>query len=144
MHESTSTDRFYNTQLVISHQGSIVEAYRKVAGGTDRRGVRADELAMPQLHLFDVDIAGGATILESNTTVPGERLLDPVHTPIGSSQSISRVNFVQSSIRRAVGLLTCYDLRFAEVSLSLRRRGAQILTYPSAFTLRTGAAHWGE
>lgn len=44
--------------------------------------------------------------------------------------------------RRLVGLLTCYDLRFPEVSLSLRRQGAQILTYPSAFTTKTGAAHW--
>lgn len=39
-------------------------------------------------------------------------------------------------------LLTCYDLRFPECSLALRKAGAQILTYPSAFTLRTGAAHW--
>lgn len=41
-----------------------------------------------------------------------------------------------------VKLLTCYDLRFPEPSLSLRRRGAEIITYPSAFTIRTGLAHW--
>jgi predicted amidohydrolase len=40
-------------------------------------------------------------------------------------------------------MLTCYDLRFPEVSLMLRKRGADIITYPSAFTMRTGAAHWG-
>lgn len=39
-------------------------------------------------------------------------------------------------------LLTCYDMRFPEVSLSLRRQGAEIITYPSAFTVRTGLAHW--
>ena len=38
--------------------------------------------------------------------------------------------------------MTCYDMRFPEVSLSLRRQGAQLLTYPSAFAIRTGAAHW--
>ena len=41
-----------------------------------------------------------------------------------------------------VGLLTCYDIRFPEVAQILRTRGADMLTYPSAFTVRTGAAHW--
>uniref|UniRef100_A0A8C6UQY5 Nitrilase 1 n=1 Tax=Neogobius melanostomus TaxID=47308 RepID=A0A8C6UQY5_9GOBI len=36
----------------------------------------------------------------------------------------------------------CYDLRFPELSLALQRQGAEILTYPSAFTVATGAAHW--
>ena len=36
----------------------------------------------------------------------------------------------------------CYDLRFPELSLSLAQKGADILTYPSAFTFITGAAHW--
>ena len=34
------------------------------------------------------------------------------------------------------------QLRFPEISLSLRRQGAQIITYPSAFTVPTGQAHW--
>lgn len=33
-------------------------------------------------------------------------------------------------------------MRFPELSLTLRNMGAQILTYPSAFTYQTGAAHW--
>lgn len=41
-----------------------------------------------------------------------------------------------------VGLGICYDLRFSELSLALQRSGAEILTYPSAFTVATGAAHW--
>ncbi|TKY89631.1 hypothetical protein EX895_001416 [Sporisorium graminicola] len=78
-----------------------------------------------KLHLFDVDIKGGLKILESDSTLKGSELLKPRQTPLGK-----------------VGLLTCYDLRFPEPSLSLRRQGAQLLTYPSAFTVRTGAAHW--
>jgi predicted amidohydrolase len=38
--------------------------------------------------------------------------------------------------------MKCYDLRFPELSLSLAQKGADILTYPSAFTFITGAAHW--
>lgn len=41
-----------------------------------------------------------------------------------------------------MGLTTCYDLRFPEISLSLRRQGAEILSVPSAFTVPTGKAHW--
>lgn len=33
-------------------------------------------------------------------------------------------------------------MRFPELSLTLRNMGAEILTYPSAFTYQTGAAHW--
>lgn len=39
-------------------------------------------------------------------------------------------------------LQQCYDLRFPELSLCLRAQGADILTYPSAFTFATGASHW--
>lgn len=38
--------------------------------------------------------------------------------------------------------MTCFDVRFPEISLALRNRGAEILTYPSAFTVPTGEAHW--
>lgn len=37
-------------------------------------------------------------------------------------------------------MLTCYDLRFPEGALSLRRKGAEIIAYPSAFTMQTGAS----
>ena len=98
--------RCYNTQLLIDGSGEIQDRYRK-------------------LHLFDVDIKGGLKILESDSTIKGNKLLAPRQTAVGK-----------------VGSLTCYDLRFPEPSLSLRRQGAQVITYPSAFTVRTGAAHW--
>ncbi|XP_076829029.1 deaminated glutathione amidase [Brachyhypopomus gauderio] len=77
-------------------------------------------------HLFDVELAGkGVSLKESAFTIPGPNLVPPVQTPIGK-----------------VGLGICYDLRFPELSLALQRHGAEVLTYPSAFTLATGAAHW--
>lgn len=33
-------------------------------------------------------------------------------------------------------------MRFPELSLTLAKAGADILTFPSAFTFATGAAHW--
>ena len=41
-----------------------------------------------------------------------------------------------------LGLGVCYDLRFPEFSQSLVEAGADILTFPSAFTVKTGSAHW--
>ncbi|KAJ0006518.1 hypothetical protein NQD34_013791 [Periophthalmus magnuspinnatus] len=77
-------------------------------------------------HLFDVELLEkGVSLKESASTIPGPSLIAPVQTPIGK-----------------VGLGICYDLRFPELSLALQRQGAEILTYPSAFTVATGIAHW--
>ncbi|KAF1840686.1 carbon-nitrogen hydrolase [Cucurbitaria berberidis CBS 394.84] len=79
-----------------------------------------------KLHLFDVDIKNGPQLKESNSVERGKEILAPFATPVGS-----------------VGLQICFDLRFPEPALALRARGAQILTYPSAFTVPTGnAGHW--
>uniref|UniRef100_A0A8C9WNJ8 Deaminated glutathione amidase n=1 Tax=Scleropages formosus TaxID=113540 RepID=A0A8C9WNJ8_SCLFO len=77
-------------------------------------------------HLFDVELPEKKVSLkESAFTIPGQSLSPPVQTPIGK-----------------VGLGICYDLRFPELSVALLRQGAEILTYPSAFTVATGTAHW--
>lgn len=34
------------------------------------------------------------------------------------------------------------QLRFPEIGLALKRQNAQVITYPSAFTVPTGKAHW--
>ncbi|XP_006642871.3 deaminated glutathione amidase [Lepisosteus oculatus] len=77
-------------------------------------------------HLFDVELTGrGVSLKESSFTIPGPCIVPPVQTPLGK-----------------LGLGVCYDLRFPEFSLALVRKGAEILTYPSAFTVATGTAHW--
>ncbi|XP_048683688.2 deaminated glutathione amidase isoform X1 [Caretta caretta] len=76
-------------------------------------------------HLCDVDLEGRVSMKESNFTNPGPEIVLPVSTPAGK-----------------IGLAICYDLRFPEISLALTQEGAEILTYPSAFTVTTGSAHW--
>lgn len=39
-------------------------------------------------------------------------------------------------------MATCYDVRFPEMFVELRRRGAEVVLVPSAFTVPTGRAHW--
>ena len=41
-----------------------------------------------------------------------------------------------------VGCAICYDVRFPELFLALRRAGAELIFLPSAFTLQTGKDHW--
>ena len=77
-------------------------------------------------HLFDVDIPEKSVRLkESDYVQAGDKIVEPVDSQVGN-----------------IGLGICYDLRFPEMSLSLVKRGAQVLTYPSAFTVPTGMAHW--
>lgn len=76
-------------------------------------------------HLFDLDIKDQVRLCESDYTIPGNKVSFPVKTPAGN-----------------VGMEICYDLRFPELSLVLAQQGADILTFPSAFTVTTGMAHW--
>ena len=61
---------------------------------------------------------------ESDTTEPGHDVVI-VDTPVGK-----------------LGLTVCYDIRFAGLYTELLNRGAEILAIPSAFTVKTGEAHW--
>eukprot|EP00794_Sanderia_malayensis_P015717 gene15717-17302_t len=77
-------------------------------------------------HLFDVAVLGGAILMESEYVIPGKEISEPIATPVGK-----------------IGLqVQCYDLRFPELSIAQTQLGADILTYPSAFTVPTGMAHW--
>jgi predicted amidohydrolase len=98
--------RTYNTAIAMAPDGRIAALYRKI-------------------HLFDVDIPGGAVLRESDSTRRGDGL-------------------VTVEIEGAtVGLSICYDVRFPELYRALvAARGAQVLLVPAAFTAHTGAAHW--
>ncbi|XP_019764872.1 nitrilase and fragile histidine triad fusion protein NitFhit [Dendroctonus ponderosae] len=79
-----------------------------------------------KIHLFDVSIPDkNIHLKESDAITAGSSILPPCSTPAGN-----------------VGLLICYDLRFPEQSTILRSEGADILTFPSAFTRETGQVHW--
>ncbi|XP_055530812.1 nitrilase and fragile histidine triad fusion protein NitFhit isoform X1 [Wyeomyia smithii] len=77
-----------------------------------------------KLHMFNV-VTPEFKFRESETVRSGSALVPPIETPIGR-----------------LGLQICYDVRFGEASTLLRKQGAEILTYPSAFAVSTGKAHW--
>ena len=77
-------------------------------------------------HLFDVDVGDRqGSYRESDTFCAGGGQVVTVPTPWGR-----------------LGLAVCYDLRFPELFQLLREQGAELIAVPSAFTRRTGLAHW--
>lgn len=75
--------------------------------------------------MFSASPETSALLIRQRSVQPGSSILPPFATSLGK-----------------VGLLICFDLRFPEPSIALRRLGADIVTYPSAFTVPTGRAHW--
>jgi nitrilase len=77
-----------------------------------------------KIHLFDVVLSETETYKESDTTELGDKII-VIDTPLGK-----------------LGLTVCYDIRFPELFRCLANKGAEIVAIPSAFTVKTGEAHW--
>ena len=77
-----------------------------------------------KIHLFDVEI-DGAVYGEASTFQPGSEI---VTTTLADGTR--------------AGLSICFDLRYPELYRILALRGAELITVPSAFTLRTTRDHW--
>lgn len=76
-------------------------------------------------HLFDVQIyQSNEKYNESETIEAGDQVV-VVDTPFGK-----------------LGLAVCYDLRFPEMFRNMVNHGAELIAIPSAFTAKTGKAHW--
>jgi predicted amidohydrolase len=77
-----------------------------------------------KIHMFDIELDGGESYRESANYQPGE-------TAVISDLPWGRI-----------GLTICYDVRFPALYRALAEAGAAFITVPSAFTVRTGEAHW--
>lgn len=75
-------------------------------------------------HTYDCHIPGKVDKKESDWVEKGDKL-KVIKTRFG--------NF---------GLGICYDIRFVDFSLALRKMGADVLFFPSIFTLHTGKLHF--
>lgn len=96
---------FHNTTVVFDPEGQEIARYRKI-------------------HLFDVDVPGGASHRESETIARGS-------------------DIVTYKVKdKTVGCSICYDIRFPELFRALRDKGAEVIVLPAAFTLMTGKDHW--
>ncbi|KAF5748349.1 Nitrilase/cyanide hydratase and apolipoprotein N-acyltransferase family protein isoform 1 [Tripterygium wilfordii] len=97
--------RLYNTCCVFGPDRKLKAKHRKI-------------------HLFDIDIPGKITFMESKTLTAGETPTI-VDTEVG-----------------CIGIGICYDIRFQELAMIYAARGAHLLCYPGAFNMTTGPLHW--
>ena len=112
------------------HGGSICEKSDAEDGSQlfnttvvfDPRG--AEVARYRKIHLFDSTTPDGQGYRESASYGGGDQI----------------VAFDAGGLR--VGCAICYDLRFPELFLALRRAGAEVIFLPSAFTVPTGRDHW--
>jgi len=114
--EEPGSERVFNTHVSIGPDGKVKAFYRK-------------------LHLFDVQLKDEAH------AIPGEKL-----PRTGEHKKIIPGSVIPEPVDMGdigrVGLEICYDIRFPELHIILRRKGADVITLPSAFTVPTGRAHW--
>ena len=106
LEEIPGSDKAYNTSLLFGPQGNLLASYRKI-------------------HLFDVDLAQGISVRESDTRAFGNAIV------------------VAATELCPMGLTVCYDLRFPELYRGLTSQGAQLIFVPSAFTAYTGQSTLG-
>jgi nitrilase len=111
---------------VFVHGGSIGErAGERLHNTTVAFDPDGRELARyRKIHLFDITTPDGVSYGESRTYAAGQAV----------------VTYQAGAIR--VGCAICYDLRFPELFLALRRAGAELIMLPAAFTVPTGRDHW--
>ncbi len=77
-----------------------------------------------KIHLFDIVTPDGQGYRESDTYGAGDEIV---------TVDVNGTN---------VGLAICYDIRFPELFLALRRKNVDLIMLPAAFTLQTGKDHW--
>ncbi|WP_394920826.1 carbon-nitrogen hydrolase family protein [uncultured Robinsoniella sp.] len=104
--EDANDRRPYNTTMIINPAGELAAKYRK-------------------LHPFDVTIAEGPVVRESDVNCPGNQIVTVDTGEVGH-----------------LGLSVCYDMRFCELFRIMALKGAQILIIPANFTVNTGKDHW--
>jgi deaminated glutathione amidase len=105
LEEIPGSEKAYNASLLFGPEGNLLASYRKI-------------------HLFDVELAQGVSVRESDTRAFGNAIV------------------VADTELCRMGLTICYDLRFPELYRGLATQGAQLIFVPSAFTAYTGQAHW--
>ena len=116
-----------NELKIFLHVGSLALRYspEKAVNRSFLIGPDGEVLASyDKIHMFDIDLPGGESYRESANYQPGESAI-LADLPWGR-----------------IGLTICYDVRFPALYRALAESGAMFLTVPSAFTRKTGEAHW--
>lgn len=132
--------------------GKATKLFNRVIYITPEGHVQASA-SYDKMHVFDY-----GALRESATVEPGTRLTPPFETPVGVIGSLIcfDLRFPEAAVALAAQrpppalynkMTPCRDASSSSCGESAEAAGetwksAQIITYPSAFTIRTGRAHW--
>eukprot|EP00921_Rhytidocystis_pertsovi_P020534 GHVQ01032775.1.p1 GENE.GHVQ01032775.1~~GHVQ01032775.1.p1 ORF type:complete len:531 (+),score=59.91 GHVQ01032775.1:459-2051(+) len=117
-----SSGCLFNTCLVYDPVGALVAKHRK-------------------MHLFDISVTPSSTLRDSPKSFNAESST----MVFRESDTLAPGNSITTfkSPWGEVGIGICYDMRFAEMAMSMRYdRNVKLLVYPGAFNPVTGPAHW--
>ncbi len=110
------------------HGGSLIET---IPGGKQVHNTTcvfnrdgAEVARYRKIHMFDITAPDGTPYRESDDVKAGD----------------SVVSYDLEGFK--VGCTICYDMRFAELYISLAKQGCDVIMVPSSFTLQTGKDHW--
>lgn len=78
-----------------------------------------------KIHLFDVQVLNTQEVYQESKLIDYGNQVTVVDTPFGK-----------------LGLAVCYDIRFPELFRAMLSQQVEIIVLPSAFTVKTGEAHW--
>jgi predicted amidohydrolase len=125
VHRMAGLARRFELTLLLGSIPERIEGERLIHNTSVLLGPDGSRIAVyRKIHLFDIDLPGMEHLKESKAVRPGTEIV------------------VARTVLGTIGLSICYDLRFPELYRELGQRGARTLCIPSAFTERTGKAHW--
>lgn len=122
------------SQLAKKHQVYLVAGSIPVIADDDAKFTNTSFVFSPdgqiigrydKIHLFDAQVNDSE-----------KSYVESTYTKAGKSIGLADTESTK------LGLTICYDLRFPELYRQLRINEADIVTVPSAFTFKTGKAHW--
>lgn len=114
-------NKYRQTSLLFDPAGDCVARYDKI-------------------HLFKATIK--AALPSDATKIKGIASEQTVFYDESKTFEAGNTPVVANTALGKIGMMVCFDLRFAQMAKYLRQQGADILTAPSSFVYETGKLHW--
>ena len=105
---------------ILADQANKVRASCLIFNDQGQRVARYDKR-----HLFDVSVPDSGEVYRESDSIEAGDNFCVIDSPFGK-----------------IGIAVCYDLRFPEFFRSMSKQKLDVIIIPSAFTAKTGAAHW--
>ena len=105
---------------ILADQANKVRASCLIFNDQGQRVARYDKI-----HLFDVSVPDSGEVYRESDSIEAGDNFCVIDSPFGK-----------------IGIAVCYDLRFPEFFRSMSKQKLDVIIIPSAFTAKTGAAHW--